>query len=205
MYGDHDTMPADYVEKQRLVNTRHLDGRVENEGDDTSIWDIISLEDLGCPASVLSIGCRTGYELRQLRRALPDARLVGVDIVPEFIETAKQPRLYDGGASSLDFQVANMHNLPFEEREFELVLCIGTLEHAYNIHLAAWEMQRVCAKRLIVTADLADRLRGSDFACSSRPSEWIALFDMPEWRLIHAWTEPGCLVPLGIFMEWKRT
>src|ERR1700675_4811365 len=40
------------------------------------------------PTSVLDIGCREGYALITFSEELPSSRIVGVDIVPEFVEAS---------------------------------------------------------------------------------------------------------------------
>ncbi len=201
--GDYKERPFDYIERQLRTNSAHQDGSVENQDDLDSTWEWLDAvrEHVENPASVLVLGCRTGYELRQLRRVLPQAHLAGVDIVPEFIERAQTTSRGD----KLDFYLADIHKLPLLDQSFEVTVCSGTLEHLHDLPRGVGEMLRVTSKLLYVTADLADKMRGSDFAASSKPSEWLALFEREGWQLLKAWTAPGVLVPAGLYMIWGRT
>ena len=162
--GDFDRKPLHYEKLQFLVNSLHTNQQAENADDIRQAQELVyRIEAVNEPQSILVVGCRTGYELTTLKEAFPDAIIWGVDIVSDFIEIAKQR----GNA-----RIADMHELPFPDNHFEWVVCAGTLEHAYNVKLAASELL------LYVTADLDEpsSRNVSTFAFSKDPEEWLALF-----------------------------
>lgn len=80
---------------------------------------------------ILDVGCDVGYLLKELSKICKSA--VGVDFRHLEIDPA----------SGYRFVQADCHNLPFEDRSFDLVISIGTLEHVSDYELAITEMKRV--------------------------------------------------------------
>ena len=110
------------------------------------------------------MGCRGGASLEALAREFPGARVVGVDVVPEFVEVA-----LDKG---LDARVEDAHKLPFADGEFDWVVCNGTFEHFYNVGKAARELGRVARCGVYVTCDVREAPLGSDYAHASDVGAW---------------------------------
>jgi ubiquinone/menaquinone biosynthesis C-methylase UbiE len=172
--------PRAYVAAQRLVNTIHMDGSPEKLDDSYTVLSFIEdLQELEepPPSSILVVGCRLGYEMRHLRKQWPHAEVVGLDIVPQFIEQASK----EGKAI-----LADMHALPFSPHAFQWIFCSGTLEHAYDAPLVAREMLRVASRGIYVTADIEPfpSTNASHWTCTEDPKEWEALFSHPEWRIL---------------------
>jgi len=77
----------------------------------------------------LDAGCGSGTLTRWLFQR--GARVVGVDGAPEMVRTAeaaRQSQADEGG--DLQFQVANLEDLPFPDGSFDGVLCSSVLEYA---------------------------------------------------------------------------
>ena len=167
--GDYFSMPHDYVESQRSYNATHSDGSIEgpNDGDWVDTALPLILTHTPAPTSILDIGCRTGCAMDRMRKRLPDARIHGIDIVPEFVERA--------AAKCLVVRTADVHALPHADGEFEWVTCVGTFEHFYNVALAAREMARVAARGIYVTCDLRAQPLPSDYAHTTDVSAWRTL------------------------------
>jgi ubiquinone/menaquinone biosynthesis C-methylase UbiE len=97
-------------------------------------------------ASVLEIGCGTGYTLRALRNALPQAELTGTELFEEGLRVARdrwdRVRLLQADARALPFG-----------SEFELVGAFDVLEHIDDDVTALSELRRVVRPRggLIIT------------------------------------------------------
>ena len=66
---------------------------------------------------VIDIGCGTGRTLHQLARALPRARLYGVDMSPAYVKRARQ-RLLE--IDEITLGVENAEDLPFADGTFEV-------------------------------------------------------------------------------------
>lgn len=201
--GNLTEAPQGYIQLQRQVNSKHTDGSTENYTDYERVYDLIEdldLESLPEGSRVISLGCRTGYEVRLIGERLRHCRVVGVDIVSAFIVTAE---IQDNNPNT-EYLVEDLHDLPFQALEFSVVLCVGTLEHCWNVARAASEMKRICQGRLYVTADLSASVGFSDQAASLDPEEWKALFAAPGWTLEREWQEPGSRNNSVLHMLWRR-
>jgi len=86
-------------------------------------------------ASVLDVACGLGTWLELLRAR--GARVSGIDIAEQAI-AACRARFPDG-----DFHVGVAETLPFADASFDLVTCMGSLEHFLDKPAALREMLRV--------------------------------------------------------------
>ncbi len=69
---------------------------------------------------ILEIACGTGRVTRHLVQKLaPGGRLVATDLNADMLAIAKQKI----GNEGIDWQVADAHSLPFDDGDFELVVC----------------------------------------------------------------------------------
>ena len=94
---------------------------------------------------VLDVGCGKGFLLHDLMQAVPGLKCSGIDISKYAIEHSKEeirPYLQAGHASEL----------PFKDKEFDLVISLNTLHNLYNFELdkALREIERVAKKKYIV-------------------------------------------------------
>ncbi|WP_421855708.1 class I SAM-dependent methyltransferase [Oricola sp.] len=91
--------------------------------------------------SVADIGCGTGVLLEHIRSANPGLkRLAGIDFV---IDDAAR---LDG----IEYHAARIEALPFDDGEFDTVVCTHVLEHVLDFRQSLAELRRVAARRLIV-------------------------------------------------------
>ena len=67
------------------------------------------------PDSLLDLGCGEGYYTAQLKRALPDAQVFGVDISKAAIKFAAKAN------SNIQFSVASAFQLPFADHSFAAI------------------------------------------------------------------------------------
>lgn len=88
--------------------------------------------------SLLDVGCGKGYFLKQLKRCRPDISLYGSDIVGK------------DDSKEYIFQKAFIENLPFEDKQFDIITCFHTLEHIVNLDKAIAELKRITRKQLII-------------------------------------------------------
>ncbi len=87
---------------------------------------------------VLDAGCGIGYGAVMLADA-GAAAVTAVDIADDVIHAAHS------NASSVDFCVADVRSLPFEDAAFDLVTCFEVIEHLDRQQEALDEMKRVLA------------------------------------------------------------
>lgn len=105
------------------------------------------------PASILDAGCGSGRVLASLARALPHARLVGVELSPFLLEMAAE-RLQRFGQRT-ELAHADVTELPFESGTFDAICVNHVLGHLPDgpAARAAEELRRVLAPggRIFVT------------------------------------------------------
>jgi len=83
----------------------------------------------GRTGSILDIGTGPAQLLFALRKIIPDARLVGVDISSAMIEIARQNINADRRHSQIEMKRAGANALPFEDDTFDCVVSTGSLHH----------------------------------------------------------------------------
>jgi SAM-dependent methyltransferase len=86
---------------------------------------------------VLDAGCGLGYGLGTLAAAHP-SRLVGVDVAEDAVSRAR--RELDGVAEVVQ---ADVHDLPFDDGSFDVVVCFEVIEHIEGQGDAVAELKRV--------------------------------------------------------------
>ena len=92
--------------------------------------------------SVLDCGCGPGPLTLGFAEIVAPGRVVGIDIEPTMIDQANQLAA-DSGVDNLEFQVADIYDLPFEDGEFDVVFSSAVTEHLSNPVLALREIHRV--------------------------------------------------------------
>jgi len=160
--------------------------------------------------AVLDVACGGGMWLDLLHRR--GARIAGVDISDRAIEFCRQ-RHPDG-----DFKVGPAESLPFPDATFDLVSCLGSLEHFGDKPAALREMRRVAkpdARFLILVPNagfLSRRLglyRGTLQTAVREDvyplEEWAALFEGSGLFVEKRWRDLHVLSPNWILQKgWSR-
>jgi SAM-dependent methyltransferase len=77
---------------------------------------------------ILECGCGTGAQTVHLARSSPQASIVSVDVSPSSLEAARA-RIQAAGYANVQFQVADVFDLPFAEQSFDHVFVCFVLEH----------------------------------------------------------------------------
>jgi ubiquinone/menaquinone biosynthesis C-methylase UbiE len=99
-------------------------------------------------AAILDVGCAKGFMLHDFKRLMPGARIAGIDIseygIGHAIDTVK-------GC----LQVGNATDLPFEDKSFDLVISVNTIQnlHEPECRKAVREIQRVSKGNAFLTVD----------------------------------------------------
>lgn len=99
--------------------------------------------------TVLDVGCSSAILTSQIKKALPKAKITGVDSYRGAIEFAKTKY------KNLNLIVADAHKLPFRDKSFDLVICTETLEHVTDPKKCLTEIKRVLKKngKAIISMD----------------------------------------------------
>jgi ubiquinone/menaquinone biosynthesis C-methylase UbiE len=97
---------------------------------------------LGPTSRVCDVGCGPGSITAEFAEKCAAGRVVGLDAAPAVIEQAAgEFRRH----RNLEFVVADMLHLPFDDNTFDVVHCHQTLHHIGDQAAAVAEMRRVCA------------------------------------------------------------
>lgn len=90
---------------------------------------------------VLDVGCGTGRHVRFLKSE--GRKVVGIDKSKKMIFSAKE-------ISNDTFIVADAHHIPFKDKVFDFVVCLGNTIGSLCPALAIKEMMRVARKGVII-------------------------------------------------------
>ncbi len=94
------------------------------------------------PKSILEFGCNVGRNLMTISRAMPDVRLVGLDINEEAIRLGREN-------TGLDLRVGDERTLAtFAEGEFDLVFTVSVLDHIPVIEDVCQKLVRCAARNV---------------------------------------------------------
>ncbi|GHF80447.1 class I SAM-dependent methyltransferase [Thalassotalea marina] len=157
------------------------------------IPDFIEHFSLSGNEKILDIGCAKGFMLYDLKQALPQTHLVGLDISEYAISKAKEevkPYLQIGDAKAL----------PFKDNEFDVVFSINTvhnLEREECIN-AIKEIERVSKGKAFITVDAyrneEEKKRMFQWALTAKTilhvDEWVALFEEAGYSGDYYWFIP---------------
>jgi len=92
------------------------------------------------PKKILDAGCGTGYCTRILDKKFSKAKTIGVDIAEGMVEFANQQK---GFFNKIDYQVADIEQLPFENNSFDLVFSNLTVQWSTQPKQVFIELNRV--------------------------------------------------------------
>ena len=109
--------------------------------------DAVQLADFLVPRlsegkSVLDCGCGPGPITVSFAEIVAPGRVVGIDIEPTMIDQANQLAA-DSGLENLEFQVADIYDLPYEDGEFDVVFSSAVTEHLSDPVRALREILKV--------------------------------------------------------------
>ncbi|MGZ6390788.1 MAG: class I SAM-dependent methyltransferase [Ktedonobacterales bacterium] len=96
-------------------------------------------------ARVLELGCGSGVFTQALLTALPDATVTATDRDETLLSSARQRLAADVQHGRVTFARADVANLPYPARSFDLVACRCLLMHQPDPLLVAAEMYRIAS------------------------------------------------------------
>jgi SAM-dependent methyltransferase len=94
--------------------TKHLGGVAATEA-------LIDLCKIGTDSYILDVGCGVGVTACYLAQKT-GCKVMGIDIVPAMVEKSRQRAERLGLKEQVDFRVADVQNLPFEDQLFDAVI-----------------------------------------------------------------------------------
>ena len=92
--------------------------------------------------SLLDVGCGPGSITLGLGAVVSPGNAVGVDLEPGMIEQAKA-MASEAEINNVEFQVANIYDLPFDDGQFDVVFTSAILEHLADPVGALRSLKRV--------------------------------------------------------------
>jgi ubiquinone/menaquinone biosynthesis C-methylase UbiE len=92
--------------------------------------------------SILDVGCGSGSMARLLAAKHPDARVVGVDLRPDYVAYARE-RAREERLDNLSFEQGDIFKLPFGDGAFDLVWSKYVLQWLKEPAPAVAELRRV--------------------------------------------------------------
>jgi SAM-dependent methyltransferase len=104
--------------------------------------ELVRLCGITAESRVLDVGCGVGATPVYLAKSV-GCRVVGVDITPKMIEHAEHRATQAGLREKLAFRVADMHQLPFEDGEFDAAIAESVLAFSSAPVEAMREIMRV--------------------------------------------------------------
>jgi 2-polyprenyl-3-methyl-5-hydroxy-6-metoxy-1,4-benzoquinol methylase len=99
------------------------------------------------PRSLLDVGCGEGVIVHRWALAMPDRRVVGIDLEEESIQAGWAERQ----AANLEYRTMPADDLPFAAGEFDLATAIEVLEHVPDPERTLAEMARCAERHLLVS------------------------------------------------------
>jgi len=146
VWGEHISHLAKFRERAPFLSAEEYAELYRNhprvhEGTDNSAACIDRIVESIEGESVCDVGCGTGALLSRIQSAHPGlARLVGVDFVID--DASSLP--------GIEYVAAKVETLPFQDGEFDTVICTHVIEHILDYRQAIAELRRIARRRLIV-------------------------------------------------------
>ncbi|MGB9978815.1 methyltransferase domain-containing protein [Methanobacterium sp.] len=94
---------------------------------------------------ILEAGCGVGAQTIRLAKSSPDAKIISIDISEDSIKQAKS-LVEQNGFSNVEFQRADILNLPFKDETFDHIFVCFVLEHLKDPITALESLRRVLKK-----------------------------------------------------------
>jgi len=113
---------------------------------------------------ILDSGCGFGGTLIYLAERFPEAELFGVDLSEPLLEIARNDASSRNVADRLKFEKADVHNLPYVDDYFDVVLNINMLHLVTDPEKMLNELERVLRKH-------------GDLIIADIRRSWIGLFE----------------------------
>lgn len=125
--------------------------------------------------SILEVGCGPGTITADLAELVAPGRVTAIETAPAALAVARQAAA-ERDIKTIDFQVADVHDLPYPDDSFDVVHAHQVLQHLSDPVRALREMRRVCRPDGVVAARDADYEAMTWFPESEPLSDWLSLY-----------------------------
>jgi SAM-dependent methyltransferase len=137
--------------------------------------DLIRIYDLKSGSKLLDIGCGKGYLMYEIKLLISDIEIIGLDSSDYGLENAKdeiKPYIFKNSAEA---------KLPYKNKEFDLVISLGTF---HNLRFPALnEMERVGKKKYLMLESYRNEKELFNLQCWALTAE--SFFDKEEWVWVY--------------------
>lgn len=176
---------------------------------------LVPLLNLTKDSVVLDVGCGLGFLGQKLGEAVKNRKVIGVDLDPKLVDSARK-RLTDcSSGTTYDFRVGDAYELPVESDSVDLAICQALLMHLDSPETAIDEMKRVTKRGGIVTAiepqysrqfnfDTAVEILSPSVEDRAQMWRWNALTDAGKERLGKGDNEIGAKISHLFFQRGLR-
>lgn len=121
-------------------------------------------------ATVLDVGCGSGWAARLIAQLAREGRVVGIDVSDEMVRLAREESV---NHPNVEFQVASAEQLPFKDAEFSYAFSMESLYYYTDIGQALREIRRVLKPGGVFVAVV-------DLYEENTPShQWIEMLKVP--------------------------
>jgi ubiquinone/menaquinone biosynthesis C-methylase UbiE len=140
---------------------------------------LINEYDLKAGSKVLDVGCGKGFLLHEMRLIEPELELVGMDISQYALDCA------DASISSGLFIHKAQEPYPFVDRQFDLVISLGTLHNLClpELKIALSEVERVGKNGYVMLESYRNNQELFNLQCWALTCE--SFFDVDEWIWVY--------------------
>ncbi|PIQ97623.1 MAG: hypothetical protein COV67_03245 [Nitrospinae bacterium CG11_big_fil_rev_8_21_14_0_20_56_8] len=155
-------MRADADDEARFQVRREygsIMGESRNEAQSFRLQEMIPLD----RATILDLGCGSGYWTDRIARLYPWTQVVGADCGEEFIAKARDRYASDRAS----FQVEHFERLSFQDGSFDCVYADNVLEHAWDVDRVLEEIHRILRPGGVLIAALPSDARNPGLACDN--------------------------------------
>ena len=157
-------MKADYVHGYSKTESNRLVDQAN------TLADLLH-KDVQYPkgSKVLEVGCGVGAQTLMLAKNNPESQITSIDISRKSINQAKT-LLKNKKIYNVQFQVADLFNLPFKEESFDHIFVCFVLEHLKNPITALESLRRIIRKNGSITV-----IEGDHGSCYFHPESTEAV------------------------------
>lgn len=194
--SQHDKILSWKIDKEYFDGTRAQGyGGYKYDGRWSVVADnFIKYYNLNSDSRILEIGCAKGFLLKEFKNKIKNCELYGLDISSYAVSKSHK-------SVQNQIIIGNATELPFEDKSFDLIICINTLHNILeykNVRLAIKEMVRVSAKNIYISVgafrNKKEKNNLDKWAVLSttymHTSEWLKLFKTAKYKGDYQWFIP---------------
>jgi ubiquinone/menaquinone biosynthesis C-methylase UbiE len=124
---------------------------------------------------LLDVGCGPGNITIDLAKLVSPGHAIGIDAAATIVETASASAR-EQAVNEVEFRVADVHDLPFDDGSFDVVHAHQVLQHLSDPVAALQQMRRVCRAGGVVAARDSDYEAMTWYPESPGLSQWLDVY-----------------------------